>query len=67
MFGMSATQAWLWISEIALKTIPIVLFGERVSTPLIEQAWNDLGDSGIVKGELMSKIKDRLFEMPSQV
>ncbi len=53
--------------QIALKTIPVVLFGERVSTPLIEQAWNDLGDSGIVKGELMSKIKDRLFEMPSQV
>ena len=53
--------------QIALKTIPVVLFGERVSVPLIEQAWNDLGDSGIVKGELMSKIKDRLFEMPSQV
>ena len=36
--------------QIALKTIPVVLFGERVSTPLIEQAWHDLGDSGIVNG-----------------
>ncbi|MGO9487372.1 MAG: sugar transferase [Rhodomicrobium sp.] len=48
--------------EIAFRTIPIVLFGERISNPLIEQAWSDLGDSGIVKGELVSKIRERLFE-----
>jgi lipopolysaccharide/colanic/teichoic acid biosynthesis glycosyltransferase len=53
--------------QIFLRTIPIILFGERVSNPLIEQAWNDLGDSGIIKGELMNKIKDRIFEMSSQV
>ncbi len=52
--------------EIALRTIPIVLFGERVSNPLIEQAWSDLGDSGILKGELMNRIKDRLFEVSPQ-
>ncbi len=30
--------------EIALRTIPTVLLGERISSPLIEQAWSDLDD-----------------------
>jgi lipopolysaccharide/colanic/teichoic acid biosynthesis glycosyltransferase len=53
--------------QIALRTIPIVLLGERVSSSLIEQAWSDLDDSGILKGELAGKARDRLFEVPSQV
>jgi len=35
--------------EIALRTVPIVLFGERVSTTLIERAWSDLRDSGVLR------------------
>lgn len=35
--------------EIALRTVPIVLFGERVSTSLIERAWSDLKESGVLR------------------
>ena len=36
-------------TEIALRTIPIVLFGERISTPLIERAWSDLREFGVLR------------------
>jgi lipopolysaccharide/colanic/teichoic acid biosynthesis glycosyltransferase len=36
--------------EIALRTMPMVLLGERVSRPLIERAWSDLSKGGILKG-----------------
>jgi lipopolysaccharide/colanic/teichoic acid biosynthesis glycosyltransferase len=36
--------------EIVIRTIPVVLFGERVSVGLIERAWNDLSESGVLKG-----------------
>ncbi len=35
--------------EIALRTVPIVLFGERVSATLIERAWSDLRESGVLR------------------
>ncbi len=35
--------------EIALRTVPIVLFGERISTALIERAWSDLRESGVLR------------------
>ncbi len=35
--------------EIALRTVPIILFGERMSTVLIERAWSDLRESGVLK------------------
>jgi lipopolysaccharide/colanic/teichoic acid biosynthesis glycosyltransferase len=35
--------------NIAARTIPIVLFGERISASLIENAWRDLASCGIVK------------------
>ena len=53
--------------EIALRTIPMVLFGERVSSPLVEKAWNDLSGAGIIKGSLMNRMGHRLLEVPSQV
>ena len=30
--------------EIAIRTIPVVLFGERISSGLIDRAWNDLSE-----------------------
>ena len=38
--------------EIAARTIPMVLLGERISRPLIERAWHDLSEGGILKGDL---------------
>jgi lipopolysaccharide/colanic/teichoic acid biosynthesis glycosyltransferase len=35
--------------KIAARTVEIVLFGERVLTPLIARAWHDLTACGIVK------------------
>jgi lipopolysaccharide/colanic/teichoic acid biosynthesis glycosyltransferase len=35
--------------EIALRTVPVVLFGERVSRSLIERAWSELRDRGVLK------------------
>ena len=35
--------------------------------PSIKQAWTGLGHSAIFKADLINKIKDRLFEAPSQV
>ena len=46
--------------EIVARTIPMVLLGERVSRPLIERAWRDLSEGGILKGELSSRIKTSL-------
>ena len=45
---------------IAARTVPIVLFGERISRPLIERAWRELTASGIIKGELVYGLEKRL-------
>jgi lipopolysaccharide/colanic/teichoic acid biosynthesis glycosyltransferase len=37
--------------EIALRTVPMVLRGERMSHDLIEKAWNDLYAAGVIKGD----------------
>jgi lipopolysaccharide/colanic/teichoic acid biosynthesis glycosyltransferase len=37
--------------EIALRTILIVVFGERVSARLIARAWHELGETGILAGQ----------------
>jgi len=42
--------------EIAARTIPMVLLGERISRPLIERAWRDLSEGGILKGYLAFRI-----------
>lgn len=53
--------------EITLRTIPIVLFGERVSIPLIEQAWSELGSSGVLRGEFSNRIKGSLLGGSSRI
>jgi lipopolysaccharide/colanic/teichoic acid biosynthesis glycosyltransferase len=35
--------------KIALQTVPMVVFGERISKPLIEAAWQDLQNAGILR------------------
>jgi lipopolysaccharide/colanic/teichoic acid biosynthesis glycosyltransferase len=42
--------------EIAARTIPIVVLGERISRPLIDRAWRDLSEGGVLKGELAYKV-----------
>ena len=42
--------------EIVARTIPIVFFGERISRPLIERAWRDLSEGGVLKGNLAYKV-----------
>jgi len=46
--------------EIAARTIPMVLLGERISRPFIEKAWRDLSKGGILKGDLAYKVENRL-------
>ncbi|MGO9547581.1 MAG: sugar transferase [Rhodomicrobium sp.] len=53
--------------EIALRTVPVVLFGERISASLIERAWRDLSESGVLKGEITHKIKNRLCAVSTRV
>ena len=57
---MSAMQASLWIIEIVARTVPMVLLGERISRPLIEQTWRDLSEGGILKGDLAYKVSNNL-------
>ena len=40
--------------SILLRTVPIVLFGERISPVLIERAWHDLANTGVLVHELSS-------------
>jgi len=53
--------------EVAIRTVPVVLFGERISTSLIERAWRDLSESGVLKGELAYKMKNGLYAVSTRV
>ncbi len=44
--------------EIVARTIPMVLLGERISRPLIERAWQELREGGILKGELALRLEN---------
>ena len=35
---------------IVLRTVPVIFVGERTSAELIDRAWRDLGQAGILKG-----------------
>jgi hypothetical protein len=37
--------------EIAMRTVPMVLRGERMSSHLIEKAWNELYTAGVIHGD----------------
>ena len=43
--------------EIAVRTIPMVLLGERISRPLIDRAWRELSEGGILKGDLALRME----------
>ncbi len=45
--------------EIVLRTIPMMLLGESISRPLIDRAWRELSEGGILRGDLALKIKNR--------
>lgn len=43
--------------EIAMRTVGVVLLGERPRFEIIERAWLDLGQAGVIKGELALRFK----------
>ena len=44
-------NASLWLDMcIMIKTIPIIVFGERISRQSIEKSWNDLRQAGVTDG-----------------
>ncbi len=45
--------------EIAARTIPMVFLGERISRPLINRAWQELSEGGVLKGDLALRIENR--------
>lgn len=51
---------WTLDLKIALKTIPMLFFGESISRPLIERAWRDLSEGGVLKGELARNVENGL-------
>jgi lipopolysaccharide/colanic/teichoic acid biosynthesis glycosyltransferase len=46
--------------KIVLKTIPIVLLGERISNALIQHAWRDLQKGGVLREGLASEVRKDL-------
>ena len=46
--------------KVAVRTIPIVLFGERISRSIIDLAWKDLTELGIAKGDFAPDIRNSL-------
>jgi lipopolysaccharide/colanic/teichoic acid biosynthesis glycosyltransferase len=46
--------------KVAVRTIPIVLFGERISRSLIDRAWQELTDLGIAKAEFTPGLRNSL-------
>lgn len=44
--------------QIFARTAFMVLFGERISRPLIEMAWRELSNAGILRGEVAARINN---------
>jgi lipopolysaccharide/colanic/teichoic acid biosynthesis glycosyltransferase len=42
-------------AKIALKTVPLVIFGETISRRLIENAWADLRTAGVLRGPFVAQ------------
>ena len=53
--------------KVVARTIPIVLFGERISRSLIDRAWQDLTDLGIAKAEFTPGIGNSLHLAKSEL
>ncbi len=46
--------------EISLRTLPVLLFGDRVSEVAIKRAWRDLSSGGVPRGQLGFKEENGL-------
>jgi lipopolysaccharide/colanic/teichoic acid biosynthesis glycosyltransferase len=47
-------------AKVIIKTVPLVLFGETISRQLIENAWRDLQNAGVLRGRFVEQqIHDR--------
>ena len=53
--------------KVWLRTIPIVLFGERISRSLIESAWKDLIELGIAKADFAPGLRNGLHLAKSKL
>ena len=53
--------------KVAARTIPIVLFGERISRSLIDRAWQDLTDLGIAKADFTPGLRNTLHLAKSEL
>jgi lipopolysaccharide/colanic/teichoic acid biosynthesis glycosyltransferase len=42
--------------KIALKTVPMVVFGETISRASIEEAWSELEEAGILRGRALRNL-----------
>jgi lipopolysaccharide/colanic/teichoic acid biosynthesis glycosyltransferase len=42
-------------AKVIIKTVPLVLFGETISRQLIENAWSDLQDAGVLRGPFVAQ------------
>jgi hypothetical protein len=47
-------------AEIVLRTIPFVLFGERISMRYLERAWQELGEGGMIVAEASTTSRKQL-------
>jgi lipopolysaccharide/colanic/teichoic acid biosynthesis glycosyltransferase len=47
-------------AEIVLRTIPFVLFGERISMCYLERAWQELGEGGMIVAEASTTSRKQL-------
>ena len=53
--------------KVAARTIPIVLFGERISRSLIDRAWQDLTELGIAKADFTPGVRNSLHLAKSKL
>ncbi len=53
--------------KVLLRTLPIVLFGERISRSLIDRAWTDLIELGIAKTDFTPGLRNGLHLAKSKL
>ncbi len=47
--------------QILLRTVPVVLLGDRIRRSRIERAWRDLRDAGVLRGDLACNSEKHLL------
>ena len=53
--------------KVAARTVPIVLFGERISRSLIDRAWQDLTELGVAKADFTPDLRNSLHLAKSEL